>query len=214
LLLRSVVYAVLFLTLCWIIFYISIYRLTENEVKQHLKIDKAQSINCTSIIDCDLKPGDILIRRYITRELFRINFLMRPYFTHSAIYVGDGKIVEAIGSQRNPKDDVLINILKESDWLDTEVEYVVIFRPNIKSREVKHVIENSIFIAESTEIRFGLNKADKKQTQCSLLIYNQFFIHDLFSVKTKKPKLITPDFLFSQIIGEVRSGNFLLIGHF
>ena len=213
-LLCSVIYTVLFLTLCWIIFYISIYRLTENEVKQHVKIDKAQTINCTSIIDCDLKPGDILIRRYVTRELFRINFLMRPYFTHSAIYVGDGKIVEAIGSQKNPRDDVTINVLKESDWLDIGVERVVIFRPNIKSGDVRHVVENSKFIAESLEIRFGLNKSDKNQTQCSLLIYNQFFIHDFFSVKTKKPKLITPDFLFSQVISEVRAGNFLLVGHF
>jgi len=41
-----------------------------------------------------LKPGDILIRRY---NHYISGLLIPGYFTHAAIYIGDNKIIHAVG---------------------------------------------------------------------------------------------------------------------
>ena len=76
-----------------------IFRLSPYDVS--LRLPHSPS-SCTHISECDLLPGDILIRRYITSRTTVFEHIIHPYFTHSAFYMGNDQIAEAVGSEENP----------------------------------------------------------------------------------------------------------------
>lgn len=107
--------------------YAGIFRLSAEQVFQSLP-DTAGK--CKTIGDCELLPGDILVRRYITNRTRLFDTLAHPYFTHAAFYLGGGKIVEAVGTENSAEDDIQIAELSNSDWFDAGTENFAIIRPN------------------------------------------------------------------------------------
>lgn len=174
-------------------FYNGIFRLSSDQISDSLNNTVSQ---CKKIIDCKLLPGDILIRRYITKRTWLVDKLAHPYFTHSAFYLGNDQIVEAVGTEKNPKDDIQVGIFSESDWLNFDVDNFVIIRPKNYSSKLDIIKSNLKNIAEDSDYIFGLPKQGYKRATCADLISQQLLNGKIIHV-SNAPKIITPDYLFS-----------------
>jgi hypothetical protein len=169
-----------------------VFRLSSTEVYYSLTKTEPQ---CKKISDCKLLPGDILIRRYITKRTWFFDMLFNPYFTHSAFYIGDDQIVEATGTERNSEDDIKINQLSKSFWFNNDVNNFVVIRPKNYNSKLDTIKNNLKGIANDPEYTFGLSKGNDKKTTCADLIFKQLIDGQLIQI-SNKPKEITPDYLF------------------
>jgi|GEM_PF-1704476 len=172
--------------------FINVFKLSPNQVSLDLSRYQTQ---CKQIKDCKLKDGDILIRRYITNRTWLIDKLSHPFFTHSAMYLGSDKIIEATGYEQNPKDEIHISNLSQSDWQDDQIESWVIIRAINMSNKIVKIKEGLETIANDPEYRFGFPKEGYKRLSCSDLILNSLMSEDIIHV-TSRPEMITPDYLF------------------
>ncbi len=172
--------------------YNSVFRLSKTDVQ--IMLSKSNQ-TCKKIMDCDLAPGDILIRRYVTPTTKEFNSILHPYFTHVAFYEGEGKIVEAIGRQKKHEDEIRTAELANTDWTDNKIESVVVIRPNYNHDELSKVITNLRSISKDNNYRFGFSQINKNYTSCAEMVMNQL---ELIGMKNTKnlPNLITPDYLF------------------
>ena len=126
-----------------------------------------------------------------------MSMIFKMYFTHSAIYLGDGKIIEAMGGEPNKKDEVKVTNLDNSDWIQEPLENLVIFRPNAQVARIHTALNHIEEIASDPKYRFGiatLNRGDKLVT-CADLIFDQFKSEGIIQDDTS-PAIITPDYLF------------------
>jgi len=187
-------------------FYNSIFRLSSAQISNSLNNEVPQ---CKKIIDCKLLSGDILIRRYITKRTWLVDKLAHPYFTHSAFYLGNDQIVEAVGTEKNSKDDIQIGILSKSDWLNFDVDNFVIIRPKNYSLKLDVIKSNLKNIAEDSDYIFGLPKQGNKKATCADLIFQQLLDENIVHV-SNAPKIITPDYLFS--VAKNNPDDFEIIG--
>ncbi len=187
-------------------FYNSIFRLSLDQISNSLSNTVPL---CKKIIDCKLLPGDILIRRYITKRTWLVDKFAHPYFTHSAFYLGDDQLVEAVGTEKNSKDDIQIGILSKSDWLNFDVNNFIIIRPKNYSLKLDAIKSNLINIAEDSDYIFGLPKQGYKKATCADLIFKQLFDENIIHV-SNAPKIITPDYLFSVAVNN--PNDFEIIG--
>jgi len=174
-------------------FYSNIYRLSAPQISDSLSIVMS---GCKKISECKLLPGDILIRRYITQRTWLVDKLAHPYFTHSAFYLDDDQIVEAVGTEKNPKDEIQIAVLSKSDWLNLDVENFVIIRPKYTTTKLEIIKKNLKMIAEDHDYKFGLPKSGYKRATCADLIFRQLLGEGVINISTA-PEIITPDYLFS-----------------
>ena len=174
-------------------FYNSIFRLSSDKISDSLNDTVPQ---CKKIIDCKLLPGDILIRRYITKRTWLVDKLAHPYFTHSAFYLGDDQLVEAVDTEKNSDDDIQIAILSKSDWVNLDVDNCVIIRPKNYSLKLDVIKSNLKNIAEDSDYIFGLPEQGHKKATCADLIFQQLLDEKIIHVSSI-PKIITPDYLFS-----------------
>lgn len=185
--------------------YAGIFRLSPEQVFQSFPYTAEK---CKTIGDCKLLPGDILVRRYITNRTQLFDILVHPYFTHAAFYLGDGKIVEAVGTENNAEDEIQIAVFFESDWFDADMEKFAIIRPNYRGKleNIKSELEK---IAEDTEYRFGLFEHDKKMRTCADFILQPFLdAHLVTDLHT--PNIVTPDYLFW--LGATTPAEFEIVG--
>jgi hypothetical protein len=173
--------------------YSSIFRLSINQISNSLPV---LASHCKIINDCKLLPGDILIRRYITQRTWLVDKLAHPYFTHSAFYLGDDQIVEAVGTEKNPEDEIQTAILSKSDWSDIDVKNFVVIRPQYTGTELKIIKDNLKKIAGDPDYKFGLPGSGYKRATCADLIFNQLLNERVISI-SNSPEIITPDYLFS-----------------
>lgn len=174
-------------------FYDSVFRLSIDQVNSALINDSSQ---CKIISDCKLLPGDILIRRYITDRTWLINKIADPYFTHSAFYLGEDQIIEAVGKEKNRKDDIQIAQLSKSDWLNQDVESFVIIRPSNYGSKLEIIRNELAAIANDPDYKFGLPKKGQKKATCADLIFQQLLDQKILNAYDDA-KIITPDYLFS-----------------
>jgi len=188
-------------------FYNDIFRLSYNQVQKSLSTKISP---CKKIIDCKLVSGDILIRRYITERTWLVDKLAHPYFTHSAFYLGDDQIVEAIGTEKNPKDEIQIATLSKSDWLYSDVKNFVIIRPKYTTEKLETIKRNLKNIAEDPDYKFGLPQQENKRATCADLIFKQLYDANIVNVSSV-PRIITPDYLFWLSIQNQR--DFEIIGY-
>jgi hypothetical protein len=172
--------------------YNDIFRLSFNEISNSLSSIIPQ---CKKIIDCNLVPGDILIRRYITKKTWLFDKLANPYFTHSTFYLGNDQIIEAVGTEKDPEDEIQIATLSKSDWFNNDVENWVIVRPKNITQKFNTIKNNLINIAEDKEYVFGLPQQGHKKFTCADLIFNQSKENGLVDI-SNAPKIISPDYLF------------------
>lgn len=173
------------------IFYNSIFRISYDKVKYDLK---NMNVTCHEISECKLLPGDILIRRYVTNRTAIFDKVLNPYFTHSAYYIGNGKIVEAIGNEINDENEIVVNNIYETDWNEKNIDSWVIVRPILEPEYINTINRNLEAIANNPKWRFGLPNQEDTRSTCADLIFNQLTPH--FPTITLKPKFITPDYLF------------------
>jgi len=173
-------------------FYDSIFRLSLDQVSNSLVPIVPQ---CKKVIECKLLPGDILIRRYITSHTWSFDKFINPYFTHTAFYLGNGYLVEAIGTQKNSEDEIRIVTLEESDWLNTNMDNFVIIRPKNYSLKLDIIENNLKNIAEDADYIFGFPKQGHKRAMCADLIFGQLSDQNIIN-DPNSPKIITPDYLF------------------
>jgi len=165
---------------------------------------------CKNIKDCKLEKGDILIRRYITQRTWLINKLANPFFTHSAMYLGDDEIIEATGYEKDPKDEIRISSFSKSDWQDFGIESWVIVRVKNVTSKMPEIRKSLEIIADDPEYRFGLPKEGYKRLSCSDLILNTLISEGVVEVRDK-PKIITPDYLFWLAFNN--SDSFEIVGY-
>lgn len=187
-------------------FYNSIFRLSSDQISDSLNNTVSQ---CKKIIDCKLLPGDILIRRYITERTWLVDKLAHPYFTHSAFYLGDDQLVEAVGTEKNPRDDIQIGIFSKSDWLNFDIDNFIIIRPKNYSLKLDVIKSNLKNIAEDPDYTFGLAKQGYKRATCADLIFQQLLNEKIIHV-SNPPKIITLDYLFS--LAKNNPDDFAIIG--
>src|SRR3989344_2671520 len=171
-------------------FYVSIFRLSPDQISSSLSHNTSQ---CKKISDCTLLPGDILVRRYITQKTWIMDKLANPYFTHSAFYLGDDQIVEAVGTEKNPEDEIQIALFSKSDWFN--VKNFVVIRPQYTGTELDIIKDNLKKIAENPDYKFGLPEFGYKRATCADLISNQLLSEHVINI-SNPPEIITPDYLF------------------
>ncbi len=189
------------------LFYNGIFRLSSDEISSSLVDTKLQ---CKKISDCKLLPGDILIRRYITSRTGLVDKLVNPYFTHSAFYLGSDQIVEAVGTEKNPEDDIQLVTLSKSDWFNNDIDSFVIIRPKNYSSKLDIIKINLRNIAEDPDYIFGLPKQGYKRATCADLIFKQLLDEKIISAENV-PKIITPDYLFWATVNN--PDDFEIIGY-
>lgn len=188
--------------------YKSIFRLSHEEVTELFENNIS---GCSRISECALLPGDILVRRYITPRTWFMDKIANPYFTHAAWYLGDGKIIEAVGTERPPIKDIQINMLSETDWTDEGIESWVILRPAGIEQEFPVIKANLEAIAVDSEYRFGLPKKGEKITNCADIIYEQLNILPN-STGFQTTRIVSPDYLFSLAFNN--PDKFEIVGYF
>lgn len=168
---------------------------------------------CQKLKDCKLLPGDVLIRRYITRSNDLFTKYFNPYFNHSAVYIGDDNIFEAAGNFETPENQVRIRKFSDSDWMDEEMNNFVVFRMKEGRKnpdKIKRYIENLINIADDPEYLFGIYNQNKKTATCSDAILN-FIKNNGLVEDINIPTIVTPDYLFWTGIKD--TDNFELVGY-
>ena len=169
----------------------NIFRLSKQELDKSLSGEKL----CPSVAVCPLQSGDILLRRYVTTKTKDFDNYLHPYFTHSAFYLGEGEIVEAVGTEKRKEDEILVENINETDWEDRYIERLVVIHPHYTKDALSRIKTNLITIADDPQYRFGLPKADNKMTTCADLIFKQLYLQRMIPIY-RQPKMITPDYLF------------------
>lgn len=187
--------------------YSNMFRLSSYQVSASLY---NATTKCRRISDCNLSPGDILIRRYVTERTRVFDKLVHPYFTHAAFYLGNDQIVEAVGTERKPEDEIQIATLSKSDWFDTELTSFIIIRPNYSTGRLEDVSKSLLQIANDPDYQFGLPKVGEKRTTCADLIFEQLVDKHIVTV-SNYPEIITPDYLFSLTINN--PSTFHIVGY-
>lgn len=188
--------------------YLSIFRLSPGQVASALRNTTPE---CTTIASCQLLPGDLLIRRYITKRTWIVDKVAHPYFTHTAFYLGNGELVEAVGEEKNPADEIRISQLASSDWLDRGLESWVIVRPNKYLGKLEKIRATLIGIAEDPAYQFGLPSGGVKRASCADLIYHPLVDAGVLPAATTTSLTVTPDYLFWTTV--THPGDFQIIGY-
>ncbi len=175
------------------VFYKSVFRLSYEQI--HSTLRETNPV-CVKFSECKLEPGDILIRRYITHVSDLFSKTLNPYFTHSAVYLGNDELFEALGNYLPPKDQIQITKLSESDWLDEEMENFVVVRPKNYNNKLDTISSNLREIANNPDYVFGILDENKKTASCSDVILKQLVSEGVMVESSAKPWVITPDYLF------------------
>jgi hypothetical protein len=181
--------------------------LSYSQVQVELSGKKVISPNCDKISSCALESGDILLRRHLTDRTKLFDIVFNPYYTHTAFYLGDGYIVEAQGSEKNKRDDVIKEKLSDSDWYNSNIYEWVILRPAYTGNQLSEINQELVVIANDDTYTFGLphakNGSTEQRTYCSLLIYSELVKHAIIRAGPDESfKIITPDYLFNAVLKE------------
>jgi hypothetical protein len=174
-------------------FYKSIFRLSYEQINKSLEETPAE---CKKLSDCKLLPGDILIRRYITNTSDLFSKTLDPYFTHSALYLGNDELFEALGNDQTPENQIQITKLSQRDWLDKEMVNFVVIRPKDYHGKLDEISKNLRAIANDPEYVFGMLNEEKKTVSCSDIILKYLVENNIIGNLPDKPQIIPPDYLF------------------
>ncbi len=187
--------------------YTNIFRLKKGDVSAVLSSTPSK---CDKIKDCPLLPGDILIRRYITKNVWLANTVVRVFFTHVALYLGNNQVVEAHGRENKPEDDIRVDSLSNSIWVQDDVKNWVILRPKKNTDKIGQMVKHLSAIADDPEYIFGLPKIGHKKAMCADLILNELQTQGIIP-PVSTVKIITPDYLFWNTVNT--PNNFEIVGY-
>ena len=166
--------------------------MSEEQVFNHLSNKTSQ---CEKISDCKLLPGDILIRKYMTKRIWFIDKPLHIFFTHSAFYLGDNKLFEVFGPEKKAENDVQVLEFSKTDWLHEDVKNFAIIRPKEYSWKLDSIKRNLEFIARGSNYRFGLPSWGPQRVTCADAIFEQLYNKKIIEPKNI-PEIVTPDYLF------------------
>lgn len=191
---RPVLAVLLFFSLlAWLLMWMrhtpKIFRLTQAEVHDRLHSAKLRG-NTKSIT---LRAGDILFRRRAKPDAILMYKAAGLFFTHSAIYCGDGRIVEAAGWRPVRSKEIRVLTASIKDWADG-AEVTLVLRNSSKSH--LEMCSNLLRIAADGNHKYGFNPA-KRSYSCVSLIYSQLHpnMRSIF-----RNNFMTPDYLLEYLL--------------
>jgi hypothetical protein len=205
---KWILYGSLFVLIVVVLYLLSQFRVFTLSQQQVARLWPQGAVSCRQLVNCQLRAGDILIRRHATQRTRLFQALFKPYFTHAAFYYGDGQLVEAVGTESNRANDIQVDNFFSSDWSTDSLEAWVVIRPEIEPKTIQLIRNNLKTIADDPSYTFGLG--DKK-TSCAEIIFDQFVINRIIIRDKYMPRVITPDFLFQYALQ--RPGLFTVIGY-
>ncbi len=170
----------------------NIFTISKSEV---LHIVSDFESECDYFNECHLIPGDILLRKLSTSRTRFLESFADIYFTHTAMYIGDGKIIEAIGRERIASEEIQTIILTDSDWATETLATWAIIRPNYTPALQTAVITTLKKIATNDAYRFGFYSPENKRFSCADLLLHQLHENGVIS-EIDFSQIITPDYLF------------------
>lgn len=168
-----------------------VFTLSPKQVDDYLA--KSNS-TCQNIEACEIMPGDIMIRKYSTSRTKLLEMFIRPYFTHSGFYYGNGIIIEAVGNEPDKNNEIIAQNLYTSDWTQQKLEKWVIIRPILPEAKMKEIGHKILAIANDQTYTFGIRLRDDKKYTCASLIFDQFEKEGI--VNSNKKIIETPDYIF------------------
>jgi len=126
-----------------------------------------------------LQPGDVLLRRY---DHYISGLMIPGYFTHSAIYVGDNKVIHMLGD----------GICEEDILVFMRCDDMAVLRFNDSTK-----IDNAIKLAKEqlakgVEYDFDFDFVDAGKFSCTELVHFLFGYPDITRLKSKY--LVPDDF--------------------
>lgn len=129
-----------------------------------------------------LMPGDVLITRH---DLVLTNMFLPGYWPHAALYIGTPEQRDELGIRINAdkatrwqgdccvlealKDGVRFRPLSET----LNVDHVVVLRPVLSSRAIKHAIER-VVLHEGKLYNFDFDFFNSEKLVCTEVIYRAF----------------------------------------
>ncbi len=132
----------------------------------------------------DIKPGDILFRRY---EGYLDTILMPSFWCHAAIYVGDNNVIQAVGTGVNSED--ILNFCR--------CDSLALCRPNVTYNQVVYAVDKAKeLLVNKTQYDWTFSK-DNDSVYCTELVdtcYNNIFNENYRNIMGNN--IITPDGLY------------------
>ncbi len=189
----------------------SVTTLSAEQVSQRVSSIPSE---CSDLRRCRLERGDILMRRHITKKTLLFERITQSYFTHAAVYLGAGMIVQAKGSESNASDEIMVESLESSDWMTDSLEGWVVIRPHDYVQEdLDRAVDRMRQMADDDRYTFGIRLSDDDQlhaTSCADLIFRQYRLAGLVS-DNDMPFNVSPDYLFQYIV--THPDEFGIIAH-
>lgn len=181
-------------------------------------------VGANGLDTCALEPGDILLQRW--NSLFNNVFMTLggTYFTHAAMYVGEGRVVEALGPHVDPDDQVIEHSV--ASWTNPAIYDWVVIRPSAGDEVREAAVTYMRAMAADPAVTYSLlaEKESDTTVYCSQLVWRAYqrsgvnlevdrggSLTDIASLN----RLVTPDDLFysagllaqRSIIVQQRSGS-------
>ena len=156
---------------------------------------------------CALEPGDILLQKWNSFANVVFMGIGGTYFTHAAIYVGNGRIVEAIGYNAPPEAQVIEQSLEAGGWTNAAIYDWAVIRPNTSPAVKQSAIAYAQAKAADPNVIYDIlaDKNSEQSVYCSQLVWKAYkqagidlevdrggTLTDIISLN----RLVTPDDLF------------------
>lgn len=182
----------------------SVYSLQESLRTVSTGIQKQTTKDCGNdirISSCPLQTGDILLKRELTKNTFFVASFYNLYFTHSAIYLGDGLIIEAKGYDPDDSREIAIEPLLETDWTSSNMERWSVLRADTSHSILSDIKQVSYLYANSPTLRFGFGGKMRQQTSCAELVWS-IYSDSGYSLGPSYSGMITPDYIYSMAVSD------------
>lgn len=129
----------------------------------------------------DIKPGDILFRRY---EGYLDTILMPSFWCHAAIYVGDNNVIQAVGTGVNSED--ILNFCR--------CDSLALYRPSVTYNQIVSALSIAKELVKEKAQYDWKFESENSNFYCSELVdtcYNNIFKNDYNYVLGNN--ILTPD---------------------
>jgi hypothetical protein len=183
------------------------FRLLPAEVSQILS---GKTSSCLKMKDCNLQPGDILLRKYVTKDSWLTDTVVGIHFTHLGFYLGNDQTVEAHGKEKDHKDDIRTDIFSTSMWAQDDIQDWVVIRPKKYGSKINAVKNNLLSIANDPNYVFGIPRTGFKRVMCADFIFDELVKQNIVTSQGAS-KIITPDYLLS--VAKSHPNDFEIVGY-
>jgi cell wall-associated NlpC family hydrolase len=132
------------------------------------------SVGENGLDTCALQPGDILLQRWNSIENTILMTIGGTYFTHAAMYVGDGRVVEAVGPFARPEDQVIERSVNW--WTNPAIYDWVVIRPNATEQARLSAVSYMRAMAADPQVTYSIlaAKESDREVYCSQLVWRAY----------------------------------------